>query len=120
MIAILFALYFPDAVFLKVPELVGTKLRSIGATGKDQVVMIGYVEPSLAFYQGGTIRPRADDFLLRNPPENWPNWIVLREEHFQALPPEKRDRLEQIASYHGFNYNIPVGPVTVLIARTKK
>ena len=78
------------------------------------------LEPSLAFYQGGTIRPRGKDFLEKEAVEKWPTWIVLTKQIYESLPPERRGRLEQIASYRGFNYNIPAGPVTVMIVRTRK
>ncbi|HEV8607925.1 MAG TPA: glycosyltransferase family 39 protein [Tepidisphaeraceae bacterium] len=119
-IAILFGLYFPQATFLRLPETVGAKLRDVGATGQQNVIMTGFTEPSLAFYQGGAIRPRPDDFLIAHPPTDWPDWIVLNSDLYQSLPPDRRRHLEQIASFHGFNYNIPMRPVTVIIARTRK
>jgi 4-amino-4-deoxy-L-arabinose transferase-like glycosyltransferase len=115
-IAILFGLYFPRADFLRIPQHAGTKLKEQNAT---DAIMIGFTEPSLAFYQGGTIRPRPDDFLITQPPANWPPWIVLSCDIYDALPPERRRLLEQIASYHGFNYNIPMRPVTVIVARKR-
>jgi len=120
LIAILFGMYFDNAFFLRLPQTIGEKLREMHATAPSDVIMTGFTEPSLAFYQGGTIRPRAQDFLAREPAENWPTWIVLTSQIYESLPPQKRDRLEQIASYRGFNYNIPAGPVTVMIARTRK
>jgi len=115
-IAILFGLYFPQANFLRIPEQAGAKLRELKAA---DAVMTGFSEPSLAFYQGGTIRPRPDDFLLAQSPADWPNWIVLTSDIYQSLPPDRRERLDQIASYRGFNYNIPMRPVTVIIARKR-
>ena len=116
-IAILFGLYFPRATFLRVPQLAGEKLRSLNAS---DAIMIGFTEPSLAFYQGGTIRPRPDNFLTTASPSDWPNWIVLTSDIYQSLPLDRRGRLEQIASYHGFDYNIPMRPVTVIIARKRQ
>ena len=118
-IAILFGLYFPKATFLRIPERAGAKLREIGATKSGDVIMCGFTEPSLVFYQGGTIRPWPENYLVTQPPALWPTWIVLTSDIYQTLPPERRDHLEQIASYHGFNYNIPMRPVTVIIARRR-
>ena len=115
-IAVLFDLYFPKANFLRLPELTGKKLHELNAT---DAVMTGFTEPSLAFYQGGTIRKRPDDFLASQPPAAWPTWIVLTTDIYESLPPERREQLEQIASYHGFNYNIPMRPTTVIIARKR-
>jgi hypothetical protein len=115
-IAILFGLYFPNAAFLRIPELAGGNLRERQAT---DALMIGFTEPSLAFYQGGTIRPQAEDFLATQPPDKWPQYVVCTSEILQSLPPDRRERLEQIASYHGFNYNIPMRPLTVIVARKR-
>src|SRR5207249_3403602 len=56
-IAILFGLYFPSATFLRLPEIVGTKLRELEPDDDVEVMMIGFTEPSLIFYKGGRIRP---------------------------------------------------------------
>ena len=116
-IAILFGLYLPRATFLRVPQWAGEKLRSLNAS---DAIMIGFTEPSLAFYQGGTIRPKPDNFLTTASPSDWPNWIILTTDIYNDLPPDRRLYLEQIASYHGFDYNIPMRPVTVIIARKRQ
>jgi 4-amino-4-deoxy-L-arabinose transferase-like glycosyltransferase len=115
-IAILFGRYFPKAAFLRVPQITGEKLQQLNAT---DAIVIGFTEPSLAFYQGGSIHVQPDDYLVTQPPPHWPRYIVLTAEILESLPPERQSRLEQIASYHGFNYNIPMGPVTVIIARKR-
>jgi len=118
-IAILFGLYFPAAKFLRLPETVGTKLRELEPDENVEVIMVGFTEPSLVFYKGGRIRPRPDNFLLENSSNVWMGWIVLTQDVYDALPPERQSHLEQIASYHGFNYNIPMRPLTVIIARRR-
>jgi hypothetical protein len=57
--------------------------------------------------------------LLREPAEKWPQWMVVTGEIYDSLPGERREKLEQIASYRGFNYNIPMKSVTVIIARKR-
>ena len=38
--------------------------------------MMDYKEDSLPWCEGGTVRQQRDnDFLLHNPPENWPKFI---------------------------------------------
>ncbi len=118
-IAILFGLYFPNATFLRLPQIVGTKLRELEPDDDVEVRMIGFTEPSLIFYKGGRIRPLPENFLREYPPNFWMGWIVLTQDVYDALPPERQRRLEQIASYRGFDYNIPMRPVTVIIARKR-
>jgi len=115
-IAILFGVFFPKATFLRIPQDAGERLQALHAT---DAIMIGFTEPSLAFYQGGTIRPRPDDYLMTQSPADWPNWIVVTSDIYESLPSDRRERLQQIASYPGFNYNIPMRPVTVIVARKR-
>jgi 4-amino-4-deoxy-L-arabinose transferase-like glycosyltransferase len=115
-IAILFGLYFPDADYLRIPQRAGEELRQRNAR---DAIMIGFTEPSLAFYQGGSIRPQPENYLVTQPPAHWPSWIVLTSDVYDSLPPNRRGQLEQIASFHGFDYNIPMRPVTVIVARKR-
>jgi hypothetical protein len=115
-IAILFGLYFPDADYLRIPQRAGEELRQRNAR---DAIMIGFTEPSLAFYQGGSIRPQPENYLVTQPPVHWPSWIVLTSDVYDSLPPNRRGQLEQIASFHGFDYNIPMRPVTVIVARKR-
>jgi hypothetical protein len=49
--------------------------------------MIGYKEPSLAFYQGGTIREQGEnDFLLTHPPPEWPRFLVIARTSGTGMP----------------------------------
>ena len=60
--------------------------------------MVDYKEPSLAFYQGGTIREaeiRAD--LIQKPPSEWPRWVVITREGWDSLPPQYKDIGNSIA-----------------------
>lgn len=119
-IALLFTLYLPHAQYLRLPQRVGDRLKALGAVNKGTVMMIGYREPSLAFYQGGTIGDQRDkNWLLNTPPEQWPQWIVLSERLYGRLPPEKQAALEIIERHKGLNYNEADSLVTALIARNK-
>ena len=54
---LLFGVYLPTAPFLRLSiDTAPRRCGEDGATGPGQVVMLDYKEPSLAFYQGGTIR----------------------------------------------------------------
>ncbi len=119
LIGIAYGLYLPEAHFLRIPHQVGGRLQELGATESGQVVMTGYVEPSLAFYQGGTIRQRDDGWLAASDAQDWPRWIVVDADLLDGLPAQKREMLEEIAAYRGFNYNVPMKVVTVKIMRRR-
>ncbi|HEV8377890.1 MAG TPA: glycosyltransferase family 39 protein, partial [Tepidisphaeraceae bacterium] len=92
-IAVLFGLYLPEANFLRIPELTGNRLRELEVPKTGEVIMCGFTEPSLVFYQrmpftetSGGIRPRPDNFLATEPPANWPRWIVLTNDIYESLP----------------------------------
>jgi 4-amino-4-deoxy-L-arabinose transferase-like glycosyltransferase len=86
----------------------GERLHRAGG-GADQttpgdVQMIAYKEPSLAFYQGGTIREQSEnDFLATHPPEQWPTWTVIREDVWQRMPASVKQRLEVVGSCRGLD-----------------
>jgi hypothetical protein len=108
LVVVLYAFYCPAARFLRMPVEIGRSLRQHDATAPGQVIMSGFCEPSVAFYQGGTIRERDPEFLLRAPVEQWPRWIVATETIYHALrtqAPAKADRLREVARFQGLNYN---------------
>jgi hypothetical protein len=79
--------------------------------------MTGFAEPSLAFYQGGTIRSRDRMYLRTEAPTEWPTWIVTTERMFSALPPERRAAVQVVARHRGLNYNTGQRIPEVLILR---
>ena len=59
-------------------QRVAAALCGEGATNPGSVIMIDYKEPSLAFYQGGTIREESNNsYLAQTDPLLWPRWIVI-------------------------------------------
>jgi hypothetical protein len=94
-------------------------LREEGATHLGDAIMIDYKEPSLAFYQGGTIREESNDnYLAQTDPLRWPRWIVLTRRIFDGLPPDTRAKLQPIAAVDGWWY--PRGRrVEVLVVRKR-
>ncbi|MCY2954866.1 MAG: glycosyltransferase family 39 protein [Planctomycetota bacterium] len=119
LIAILYLVYLPNAQFLRLPERVGSFLRAQRAVGQGQVVMIGYDEPSLAFYQGGTIRSKEKSYLRQVAPAEWPQWIVMTAKVFNSLPQDRKERLERAASFSGVNYNTGGNVVDLWVMRKK-
>ena len=57
---VMFTAYFPRADFLRISIRVADVLKRESATHPGDVKMIDYKEPSLGFYQGGTIREESD------------------------------------------------------------
>ncbi|MGE5608096.1 MAG: ArnT family glycosyltransferase [Bacillota bacterium] len=119
LIAILYTLYLPQAMFLRVPSQVGYTLRQLGAVQEGQVIMTGYAEPSLGFYQGGTIRDLDKKDFRAMPPDQWPTWVVTTAKLFDSLPEDWKSRAEIKARFHGLNYNTGDSIVDVLVLQKK-
>jgi 4-amino-4-deoxy-L-arabinose transferase-like glycosyltransferase len=84
------------------------------------VIMIDYKEPSLAFYEGGSIREqRNDKFLEETPPEQWPNWVVLTEPVWRATSDAVKGRLDVVGREKGWNYADGGRIVEVLILKKR-
>ncbi|MGD0541464.1 MAG: glycosyltransferase family 39 protein, partial [Tepidisphaeraceae bacterium] len=106
MIAILYITIFPRLDFLQLSERLADDLTQMGAYGsKVHVAMIGYAEPSLAFYQGGGAREQLPDYLQTTPPAEWPRWIVISIQDWQAVPPDVQRDLILRAVETGVNYS---------------
>jgi 4-amino-4-deoxy-L-arabinose transferase-like glycosyltransferase len=115
-ILILFSLYLPNARFIRMSHDAGTRLAELGATGPDDAVMTDFDEPTLAFYQGGTIDDAKKSYLFDTPADQWPRYVVLTRQSLKKLPPEKQSRLQELAHYPGFNYAGGGKIVDVLVA----
>ncbi len=97
LMGVLLAGYLPSAEFLQLPLRAGRALQQAGATQSGQVQMVQYKEPSLAYYQGGTIREQPlENLLNETPSEQWPRWIIMPLGLWQTVKPEIQQRLEVI------------------------
>jgi hypothetical protein len=82
--------------------------------------MIDYKETSLAFYQGGTIRPQRDNqYLINTPPQQWPPWIVLTDDVWEQTPARLQDRLDVVTTVSGVNYADGGRIVDVIVLRRR-
>jgi hypothetical protein len=116
MIAMLYTAILPNFRFLQLSERLAADLQQLGCHGSNaQVAMIGYQEPSLAFYQGGGAREQEDAFLESSPPALWPPWIVITSELWRRTPPDLRQGLVIRAVESGVNYSHAGENQTVLI-----
>ncbi len=103
--AVLFTLYLPRANFLRLSILAADVLKENGATGPGEAIMLDYKEPSLAFYQGGTIREGRETSLPDDPPDRWPKWVVVTGKMWDEASPRARSHFEAVGPrLHGLSY----------------
>jgi len=90
-VGIVYGLLLPNVMGLRISQRVADSLRAEGATSPGAVIMIDYKEPSLAFYQGGTIREESNTrFLTETEPFLWPRWIVMTRKIWDEQPANVR------------------------------
>lgn len=121
-IAILSLFVLPHVQSLRLGYRTAEIMRREGATklAEGDGIMIDFKEPSLAFYQGGTIREEKRDHLLTTePPEKWPTWIVLTDRIWNETPPEMRALLEVRGSVHGVAYADEMRVMDVMVVKKK-
>jgi 4-amino-4-deoxy-L-arabinose transferase-like glycosyltransferase len=121
---IAFGWYLPNAHFLRLTACVADVLKQNGGGARDtqpgDVQMIAFKEPSLAFHQGGTIREQPEtEFLLTHPPSEWPKWLVIRDDVWQRMPADVKDRLEVVGSCRGVAYAAGGKTWTVWVVRKR-
>ena len=109
--------FLPRAQFLRLSIRVADVLKREGATGAGQVMMMDYKEPTLAFYQGGTIRPSAAMALSNELVDRAPPWIVTTDAVWTAAPPDVRARLVEVARHKGVAYADEGRVVEVVVLR---
>jgi 4-amino-4-deoxy-L-arabinose transferase-like glycosyltransferase len=124
LMAITFGLYLPSVQSLRLSQQIAQILEQNGGDAKStragDVQMIAYKEPSLAFYQGGTIREQSkNDFLQTHPPALWPKFIVVREDVWQQTPPNAKQQLQVIGEARGLDLPDRGRTWTVMVARKK-
>ena len=111
--------YLPRAEFLKLSVRSADVLRENGATGPAQAVMLDYKEPSLAFYQGGTIREHRATVLTDIVLAGAPQWLVITREVWERSPPDARARVEVVAQFRGLDIAAGMRVVEVMVVRQK-
>jgi hypothetical protein len=117
-VIVLYGWYLPAADYLRISPRVADVLRRDGATRN--VLMIDYKEPSLAFYQGGSIREQRDnDYLQKTSPLLWPKWLVITEAVWRTVPQDIRDNWLELDRVHGWAYADGGKIVDVLVLRNR-
>ena len=144
--AVIFRVYLPACDFLRLSQRAAAVLIENGATGREQAVMLDYKEPSLAFYQGGTIREHSNLAVtprLLEPVPRWarpavrglhqamgwkftalPEWaVVTRDVWDRSAPkpgqPDARAMLDVVATFRGLDVADGMRAVEVMVVRRK-
>jgi hypothetical protein len=119
-IGVLYGWYLPIAKYMQISPQIAQVLHDEGATKRGDVLMIDYKEPSLAFYQGGTIEPQRDNAYVQNtPPEQWPTWLVITKDVWRNVPKEIQSKWDVIAMIHGWSYADGSRIVDVMVIRKR-
>lgn len=114
------SLILPYLGFLQISPRIAALLHVDGATDQPDVRMIDYKEPSLGFYQGGSIREEIDDrFLITASPDKWPRWLVVTDEQFRLAPDAVQDRWTLLGAVDGIAYADGMRRVRVLALRRR-
>lgn len=115
-------IFLPHSNPMRLSIRVAEALKREGATGANQVVMLDYKEPSLAFYQGGTIREDPAMELTDSIVNAAPPVMVITKEVWESPKTSRSasDRLEVVASVDGLAYADGGRRVTVMIVRKKE
>jgi 4-amino-4-deoxy-L-arabinose transferase-like glycosyltransferase len=117
---LLFVVYFPQSRPLRLPIRVAEVLKQNDVVHPGQVMMLDYKEPSLAFYQGGTIREATHSLKVIENLETAPPWMVVSRPIWDQTPPDIRARLEIIGPpLDGLNYSDALRPAEVLVVRKR-
>ena len=132
LIALAYGWLIPQCQFLQTSPKVAQILRNNGG-GADQAAVgevvtllyteegetFGYQEPTLMYYQGGTVRPLTSDNLFATPKAQWPKLIVVTSDIWTRLTPEVQQQLEVVGSVRGFLYSAGGLVMDVMVVRAK-
>jgi uncharacterized MnhB-related membrane protein len=108
LVVVMYTLYLPNSKFLRLPVRVSAELKSLGATGegsRGHVFMIDYKEPSLAWYQDGTISEQESGWLDTLLSQDLPRWVVTTQKEWdQYTPPLVQEAYDVKSTLRGVNY----------------
>ena len=97
----IFSVYLPRAEYLKTPMRIAEMLKDKNI-GPGDGVMLEYKEPSLAFYQGGTLIESEIKPIIR---DSRPTWIIAPRDVYDDFPAELKNQLEIVGKpVKGLNY----------------
>jgi 4-amino-4-deoxy-L-arabinose transferase-like glycosyltransferase len=111
--AVAFALYLPRAPALRL------SIRTAAILPNSDAIMLDYKEPSLAFYQGGTIREESAMTLSSELLDGAPPWIVVTREVWDNSAQDLRQRVEIVGTARGLAYADGGRTVEVMVLRKR-
>ena len=94
--AILFGVYLPHSQPLRLPNRLADILIQNDVVHPREAVMFEYKEPSLAFYQGGTIREYDMSVGQLALKDSEPQWVVTKKSIWDQATPAVRAVFDQI------------------------
>jgi 4-amino-4-deoxy-L-arabinose transferase-like glycosyltransferase len=118
--SVAWTIFLPRAQFLRLSIRAAGVLRQEGATGRGEAVMVDYKEPTLAFYQGGTIREGSQRELTHAVLDRSPPWLVITADLWQRAPIDVRARLTVYARFRGIAYADEGRWVEVMVVRVRE
>ena len=120
LVVVIYGLYLPRAGFLRVSPRVARVLIDHGVTRKGDCIMLDYMEPSLAWDQGGTIREAGQvGFGARFEPQFTP-WMVVTREVWDRGTDDLRGEFDVVADVYGLDYADKGRWVHVLVVHRKR
>ena len=131
LIAIFYGWYLPQVSWMRIsPQIAAILAKYDGladkATQPGEVVMlqyertIGYEEPSLPYYQGGTLRQiKQVGYLDITPPEQWPRLMVITRDIWNVTNPERQKQIEILGTVRGLTYTAGGKIIDVMVIRKK-
>jgi hypothetical protein len=119
LVTIFYTCYFPRAEFLRLSPRVADILIANGVTQPNQVIMLDYMEPSLAFDQGGTIREAGDVGFTEKSIPNFTPWMVVTQDIWKNAPEDVRNLFDVVAQERGLDYADKRHLIDVMIIRKK-
>jgi hypothetical protein len=121
LVALLYGAWLPRIPAIRLSTRVADVLRAEGATQPGDAIMIDFKEPSLAFYQGGTIREESRNNYLTEETRTafWPPWIVMTRRIWDGLPHQVQSKWDVVAGERGWWYASKGRPVEVLVIRKR-
>jgi hypothetical protein len=119
LIVLLWGVYLQYADFLRASILVADELKAHKLTQAGKVQMLDYKEPSLVFYQGGTIRENPNTVLTTELAATAPQHLVISDTVWNATDPAVRSTYEILSLHPCLNYADGLRIQTVMLVRRR-
>lgn len=119
LVAVMYGWYLPNAQFLRLSPRVADVLIDNHVTRPNQVMMLQYMEPSLAFAQGGTIAEAGDLWFSKSCESKLTLWLVLPESVWDNAPQDLQADYKVVGKEFGWAYADKGKWINVLVIHRK-